>query len=72
MTTDIRQDALETRRKEIAKLMDGRRRAGLPSADPERQCCFKLDCGGSCFREPGHTGDHLCIGDTDGPGSCPA
>ncbi len=39
----------------------------------ERTCkAPQLDCGGSCYLLVDHDGDHLCIGDTDGPGSCPA
>lgn len=35
--------------------------------------CFEtLECGGFCHLAPSHGGDHLCAGDTDGSGSCPA
>jgi hypothetical protein len=37
------------------------------------RCHFgPLECGGSCDLEEGHSGPHLCAGDVDGPGSCPA
>lgn len=35
-------------------------------------CGEKLECGGSCWLEQGHAPPCLCIGDDDGPGSCPA
>ena len=35
-------------------------------------CFERIECGGSCRQAPGHAGPHLCEGDTDGPGSCPA
>lgn len=31
-----------------------------------------LECGGECCLLDGHDGPHLCVGDDDGPGSCPA
>ena len=46
--------------------------AGMPVFDPAVECCAKLDCGGSCFLPRCHGGEHGCIGDCNGPGSCPA
>ena len=36
------------------------------------ECHRELDCGGRCFLTAGHAGKCLCIGDIDGPGTCPA
>lgn len=35
-------------------------------------CTGKLGCGGDCKLRCGHAGACLCVGDVDGPGSCPA
>ena len=41
--------------------------------DPDA-CGEQLDCGGTCWLKRGHPTDtpHLCKGDSDGPGTCPA
>lgn len=31
-----------------------------------------IECGGVCHLPKEHIGPHLCVGDTDGPGSCEA
>jgi hypothetical protein len=36
------------------------------------QCPTQLDCGGNCRMLAGHEGPCLCVGDVDGPDSCPA
>lgn len=36
------------------------------------RCEVSLECGGRCRFEAGHDDEHLCDGDTDGPGTCPA
>jgi hypothetical protein len=44
--------------------------------DPEYvakgMCGARIDCGGSCHLALDHQGAHLCAGDGDEPGSCPA
>jgi hypothetical protein len=37
-----------------------------------KNCPNKLDCGGNCRMQLGHEGPCLCVGDTDGPDTCPA
>jgi acetamidase/formamidase len=35
-------------------------------------CNRTLDCGSRCYLPTKHDGACMCVGDTDGPGSCPA
>ena len=37
-----------------------------------RTCGKRLDCGGECYRPPGHPPPCLCVGDRGEPGTCPA
>lgn len=48
------------------------REAAEKKARMDASCCATLECGGWCNLPPGHRGEHLCDGDTDGPGTCPA
>ena len=42
------------------------------TTDCPNGCGEQLYCGGSCCLDSFHDGECLCIGDDDGPGSCPA
>lgn len=35
-------------------------------------CGEEMPCGGHCCFSPAHDGPHMCCGDVDGPGTCPA
>ncbi len=35
-------------------------------------CPHGLECGSGCIEPMGHAGPCMCVGDDDGPGSCPA
>ena len=62
----------EALRKKAFALVEERGLSGGPLFNPAVECCAWLGCGGSCFLPSGHSGEHGCIGDCDGPGSCPA
>lgn len=68
----MNEDEFEAAREAASRRIDERRACNKDWFDPKTECCFKLDCGGWCFLSPGHEGEHACVGDIDGPGSCPA
>jgi hypothetical protein len=55
----------------IAKLTES-----LDTIPRAKLCGHTMECGGSCVVPlatlPDHAGPHLCAGDNDGPGTCPA